>query len=111
MCIEDILSPQMIVKRCVVLFPHSFCLMLVCLTPLENMYRGNFISWLNFIAFLAERTQRAEGASDWRKGDDSGDQDDNYDSYDNYDKGVVESKVYMRHDASPHTLTQLQYRF
>ena len=69
------------------------------------MYRANFIRWLNFIAFLAERTQRAEGASDWRKGDDSGDQDNNYDN------GVVESKIYMRHDASPHTLTQLQYRF
>ena len=105
MCIEDILSPQMILKRCVVLFPYSLCLTLVCLTLLQNMYRGNFISWLNFIAFLAERTQRAEGASDWRKGDDSGDQDDNYDN------GVVESSIYMRHDASPHTLTQLQYRF
>ena len=108
MCIEDILSPQMILKRCIVLFPYSLCLTLVCLTPLQNIYRGNFISWLNFIAFLAERTQRAEGASDWRKGDDSGDQDDNYDNYDN---GVVESKIYMRQDASPHTLTQLQYRF
>lgn len=97
----------MILKRCIVLFPYSLCLTLVCFTPLQNIYRGNFIRWLNFIAFLAERTQRAEGASDWRKGDDSSDQDDNYD---NYDKGVVESKVYMRQDASPHTLTQLQHR-
>ena len=68
------------------------------------MYRANFIRWLNFIAFLAERTQRAEGASDWRKGDEICDQDDNYDNYD-------KSKVYMRQDASPHTLTQLQHRF